>query len=449
MSRFARVKSRTDNLFYGWYVVTAAAGLQALQAMLLMQGYGAYVAVFSEEFGWSKASLSGAAALQRVESGLLGPPQGWMITRFGARRVMYTGNLILGVGFMLFSQINSLTTFYLCFLMMAVGASLSGFMSVMTTIVQWFERRRASAMAYTQIGMSVGGMLVPVLAWSLVTFGWRETAFASGVITIVLGIPLIALMKEEPEKYGMLPDGRAPGDIADPTAAAAGAGATGGAHVVPSTQVEFTPRQALRTRAFWFIGFGHALAVLVVSSMMVHLVAHLKEGLGYSITGAAIIVSVMTAVTLVGQLIGGYLGDRYEKRLISAFCMFGHAAGLFALAWGTSLLWVGFFTVAHGLAWGMRGPLMQAMRADYFGRRSFGVIMGFSSMVVMIGNVSGPLVAGITADATGSYKTGFTIMAILAGLGSIFFFFATKPNPPAPDPLTASDIGAPLAASGG
>jgi MFS family permease len=168
MSRFARVRSRTDNLFYGWYVVSAAAGLQALQAMLLMQGYGAYVAVFSEEFGWSKASLSGAAALQRVESGLLGPPQGWMITRFGARRVMYAGNLILGVGFMLFSQINSMTTFYLCFLMMAVGASLSGFMSIMTTIVQWFERRRATAMAYTQVGMSIGGMLVPVVAWSLV-----------------------------------------------------------------------------------------------------------------------------------------------------------------------------------------------------------------------------------------------------------------------------------------
>lgn len=444
MSRFARVRSRTDNLFYGWYVVSAAAGLQALQAMLLMQGYGAYVAVFSEEFGWSKASLSGAAALQRVESGLLGPPQGWMISRFGARRVMYAGNLILGVGFMLFSQINSMTTFYLCFLMMAVGASLSGFMSIMTTIVQWFERRRATAMAYTQIGMSIGGMLVPVVAWSLVQFGWRETAFASGVIVIVLGIPLIALMKEEPEQYGLLPDGRTPGDVADPTTAAAG-----GARAVESTRVEFTPRQALRTRAFWFIGFGHALAVLVVSSMMVHLVAHLKEGLGYSITGAAVIVSVMTAVTLVGQVIGGFLGDRYEKRLIAAICMFGHAAGLFALAWGTSLAWVAFFTVAHGLAWGMRGPLMQAMRADYFGRRSFGVIMGFSSMVVMIGNVSGPLVAGITADATGSYKTGFTIMAILAGLGSIFFFFATQPKPPTPDPRDANDTSVPAIAATG
>ena len=89
---------------------------------------------------------------------------------------------------MLFSQVNSITTFYLTFLVMAVGASLSGFMSIMTTIVQWFERRRATAMAYTQVGMSIGGILVPVLALSITTFGWRETAFASGVIVIDFGL---------------------------------------------------------------------------------------------------------------------------------------------------------------------------------------------------------------------------------------------------------------------
>ncbi|MGH9176486.1 MAG: MFS transporter [Vicinamibacterales bacterium] len=421
-----RVRERARGVFLGWWIVAAASGIQMLQTVLLMQGYGAYAAVLRDEFGWSKTALSGAASLQRVESGLLGPPQGWLLQRFGARTIMRIGLVILAGGFFFFSQINSLAMFYVAFLTMAVGASLSGFMSVTTVVVQWFERRRATAMALMQTGMSVGGILVPLVAWSLVELGWRTTAIISGVIVLALGLPLVQMMRDEPEAHGLLPDGERPIERMD------------GVPVAPAIErVNFTPRQALRTRAFWFIGFGHALAVLVVSSMMVHLVVYLKEDQGFSVTGAAVIISIMTAVTMAGQIIGGILGDRFEKRMIAAIAMFGHSAGLFALAWGTGLFWVLVFAVVHGTAWGLRGPLMQAIRADYFGRKSFGVIMGFSSLIIMLGNVAGPLVAGITADATGSYRTGFTIMATLAALGSIFFIFSTKPTLPrlASEPL--------------
>jgi MFS family permease len=88
------------------------------------------------------------------------------------------------------------------------------------------------------------------------------------------------------------------------------------------------------------------------------------------------------------------------------------------------------FAVLHGTAWGLRGPLMQAMRADYFGRHSFGMIMGFSSMITTLGNLSGPLVAGILADRTGSYEAGFTVLAILSALASVFFLLATPPKTP-------------------
>jgi sugar phosphate permease len=427
-----RVRERARGVFHGWWIVASAAGIQALQTVLLMQGYGAYAAVLRDEFGWSKTALSGAASLQRVESGLLGPPQGWMLDRFGARTIMRIGLVILAGGFFFFSQIDSLLMFYLAFVTMAIGASLSGFMSVTTVVVQWFERRRATAMAFMQTGMSLGGILVPLVGWSLVQLGWRSTAMLSGVLVLVIGLPLVQMMRDEPERYGMLPDGERPAEsVSDGIVAAP-----------VNERVNFTPRQALRTRAFWFIGFGHALAVLVVSALMVHLVVFLKEDLGFSVTGATVIVSIMTAITMAGQIAGGFLGDRFEKRKIAAIAMFGHAAGLYALAFGSSLYWVLAFTVLHGTAWGMRGPLMQAMRADYFGRKSFGVIMGFSSLIIMFGNVAGPLVAGITADATGSYRIGFTVMATLAGLGSIFFALARKPSPPGeraslPVPATA------------
>ena len=196
------------------------------------------------------------------------------------------------------------------------------------------------------------------------------------------------------------------------------------------TRVDFTPREALHTRAFWLISFGHASALLVVSAVMVHLILYLEQSRGFSLGSAATVVAVLTLVTALGQIAGGFLGDRFAKRKIAALAMFGHSAGLLALAWGDAFAWVVVFTLAHAPAWGMRGPLMQAMRADYFGRRHFGTIMGFSSLVINVGMVSGPLIAGAMADHFGNYEYGFTLLAIFAALGAIFFVFATPPPPP-------------------
>lgn len=424
-----RVRERAQGVFYGWWVVTGAFGIQVLLSALLMQSFGAYVPVLQEQFGWSKAQLSAAFSLQRVESGLLGPLQGWMLDRFGPRNVMRVGMLIFGIGLMLFSQVNSLTMFYLVFLLIAVGGSLGGFMSLTTTLVNWFVRKRATAMGIAQMGMSVGGLLVPLVAISLTDFGWRTTAFYSGIIVLVVGLPVTQLMRRNPEEHGLLPDGETHEEAAIRRAQARAE------QREDPDDVDFTPKQAMRTRAFWFISLGHGAAVLVVSAVMVHLIAHLNEDLGYSLGAAALVVSLMTVMQMIGLPVGGYLGDRFEKRKIAVVAMFGHASALIVLAFATNLAMVIFFAVVHGLAWGMRGPLMQAMRADYFGRRAFAKVMGFSSMIVMIGMTSGPLVAGILADRLGNYTLGFTVLGIAAGLGSIFFIFATKPPPPSEAPV--------------
>jgi MFS family permease len=417
------LRGRARGVYYGWWIVAASAGIQLLQAGLMQQAYGAYVSVLRDDMGWSTTALAFGYSLQPVQNGLLGPVQGWMIDRWGPRPVMRVGMLLFGGALLAFSQIDTLLTFYIVFVTMAVGASLAGFMSIMTTLVQWFERRRATAMSIAQTGMSVGGMLVPLVAFSLSTLGWRETAFISGLIVLGVGLPLTQIIRPDPEAYGLLPDGASPADV---QAALPASGL-----VAPLSQrVDFTPRQALRTRAFWFISFGHGMALLVVSAVMVHLILHLQDERGFTLSQAAAVVSVMTLVTALGQLGGGYLGDRFAKRKIAALAMFGHSAGLLALAWGGSFIWVVVFILAHGVAWGMRGPLMQAMRADYFGRRHFGTIMGYSSLVIMFGMVLGPLVAGFMADYFGNYQYGFTLLAVLAALGSIFFILATPPTPP-------------------
>ena len=404
-------------MFYGWWIVAAGFGIEMLIGALMFHAYGAYVVLLREEFGWSKTLFSAAFSMARAESGILGPVQGWLTDRFGPRVLIRTGMLIFGIGLMLMSQISSPVTFFATFFLMAIGSSLGGYLPVGVAIVGWFRRRRALALSISATGLPVGGLLLPLIVASLTQIGWRWTAFISGVLVIVAGLPLAQIVRHRPEAYGLRPDGDTEPDEA---------GSMKGSKT-PAAPTDFTAREAIRTPAFWYVSLGHGSALLVVSAVMVHLIVHVTERLGYSLAQSASVVALMTVMQGVGQVTGGLLGDRYSKRLISAACMLAHAAGLFVLAFATSFGMVLLFAVLHGLGWGIRGPLMSAIRADYFGSAAFGTITGVSSMIVMFGMMAGPLVAGILADRTGSYELGFSILAVLAGVGSIFFVLARRP----------------------
>jgi len=397
-------------LFYGWWIVAAGFGIEFLIGALMFHAYGAYAVLLREEFGWSKTILSAAFAMSRAESGILGPVQGWLTDRFGPRALIRVGMCVFGVGFLLFSRIDGPVVFFLTFFMMALGSSLGGYLPVSVAIVTWFRRRRALALSISGMGMSTGGLLAPVVALSLTRFGWRWTAVASGLLVLAVGVPLAQIVRHRPEAYGLRPDG----DFAEPLR---GVDAR-----------NFTARQALRTRAFWFISLGHGAALLVVSAVMVHMVIHVTERLGYSLHQAGGVVALLTIMQATGQFSGGWLGDRVSKRRICAACMLGHATALMVLALASAYWMVLLFAVLHGLSWGMRGPLMAAIRADYFGSASFGTITGVSSMIVMFGMILGPLVAGVLADRTGSYVPGFSVLAALAAAGSVAFVRARRPG---------------------
>lgn len=409
------------HLFYGWYIVGAAGGIQMLSGLLWMQSYGAYVVLLQQDFGWSKTMLAGAFALTRIESGILGPLQGWLVDKYGPRIILRIGIVIFGLGFILFSQINSILTFYLTFAMIAVGSSLGGFATLMVSIVNWFSRHRAKAISFSQLGYSLGGLAVPVVILCLEVYGWRFTAMLSGIVVLAIGLPLVQMVKHRPSETGDTIDGDASIETkpAEP----------GGSVFDPNR--DFTAKQAMRTSSFWLISMGHACALLAVSSVMVHVVPHLTEGLGYSLSQAGLVVALMTGFQMLGQLAGGYLGDKFNKRFICICCMIAHAVGLISIAYASSFWMVMGFTILHGLAWGIRGPLMVALRADYFGPSSFGTIMGFSSLIVMLGMSSGPIVAGYLADLYGNYEIGFTVLAAGAFLGSFCFLAATPPKAPA------------------
>jgi len=406
-------------LFYGWYMVGAGASLQFLLAGLMSQSFGAYVAVLQAERGWSKTALSGAAALQQMESALLGPLLGWVIDRFGPQGVIRVGIVVFGCGLMLLSQTDSLLAFYGAFVVIALGAGCCGLFPINVALMHWFERWRARALSSMSIGLALGGISVPLVAWSLQNYGWRATAFASGVIAIAAGLPLGMVMRRRPEDYGTTMDGLPP---RGPIGAAESS--------LADPRRDFTAREALRTTAFWLLSLGHGFALFVVHAVSVHSITHMKQGLGYTLEQASFVYTLLTLSQIGGVCIGWLIGDRYEKRLIAACCMLMHMTGLLLLTYALNAAMVLGFAVLHGAAWGLRGPFMQALRADYFGRSAIGMILGLSLMIVVIGQVGGPMIAGVLADATGNYRAGFTILALLAGLGSLFFVLARKPERP-------------------
>ncbi len=405
-------------IFYGWRMVGAAGCIQFLQAGLLQQAFGAYVAVLTEEKGWSKTGLSGGAALQSLEAALLGPLLGWIIDKFGAQSMIRAGILVFGAGFMILSQIDTLAGFYAAIVVIAIGSSLCGFFPLTVSIIQWFEKQRARALSAMGLGLAIGGIVVPVVAWSMQVFGWRTTAFGSGVLMIVAGWPLASVMRRRPEDYGMTPDG-----LPRPEPGSAGA-------MDLDDKREFTVAQALRTQAFWLIALGHGLALLVVTSVNVHAITHMKIDLGYTLAEASLVITLMTLAQIGGVLTGYTIGDRFEKRFVAAGCMIAHMVALLMLTFATGPVMLSIFAILHGMAWGLRGPFMQAIRADYFGRRSIGMILGLSTIIIALGQVGGPMIAGMFADWMGHYRVGFTLLALMAGTGSVLFVMAKRPTLP-------------------
>jgi MFS family permease len=300
----------------------------------------------------------------------------------------------------------------------SLGSSLMGFLTLTTATVQWFERRRSLALSIQTMGLAIGGFAGPLLVVGFALIGWRWTVAIAGVL--LGGAAWLAS-----SHIGQSPSSsNEPMDGLDPETAKAEQAAEG------VSDDHFTLAEAIRTRAFWMISLGHGSALLVVGASMAHLALYLTEDRGFSAGRAALIAGIVPVFQLVGTAIGGRLGDRINKRLIAGVAMSAHAIGLLVLTWVESSVAIGVFVVLHGTAWGVRGPQMQAIRADYFGTTSFARIMGWSAIVVTAGAVSGPLLAGILADSTGNYKLGFTVIACTAFAGTIFWVLATPPKNP-------------------
>ena len=375
--------------------------------------------------------LSGAFALSRVESGFFGPFEGYLIDRFGPRTVMTVAFVVFGLGFVLLSLASSILTFYVAFLVLATGAGTAGFSAVMVSINNWFRVKRARAVGFAMLGMGLGGVIFPpILVFGFDNFSWRTVSLASGIFVVTVGVVISRLVRYSPELYGYLPDGGRSNTIGRPIPASNRAAAARSRPRDVPIEYDFGVVEALKTRAFWMMSIGHSLSLLVVSVVSLHQVPYLETELGFSRASTASVVMVLTGVSMFGQMAGGYLGDRFPKNYVAAGALVGHSVALFLLATADGYPQAIVSAVIQGLAWGIRTPVLISMRGDYFGRRSFAVIMGFSQAVMMLGMVIGPLLSGYFADHF-SYSVGFKVIAACAAPGSLLFILLRNPQPKA------------------
>jgi MFS family permease len=422
-------------MFYGWKLVGLALLITALAGGPVWNGVGVWVAALEDHFGWSRAELTGAFSMAQFQGSLVGPLMGYLIDKLGTRRMVFIGFAIAGLGFIIFSRTTNLPTFYVAYFLIMLGISGGSWLPMMTSLNKWFYRKRGMAMGIAGEGSFLGGLvLVPILAWAVTptNYGWSVTALWIGVVFLVAAWPLSLMVRDDPADYGKLPDGESAGQ----REARLLAEQSNGENETADGGLNFTARQAIRTHAFWFITFGHALSSMLIATLTVHLVPLLTDQ-GMSLQTAAYVWAVLMGVGAIFQLIGGYLSDRLPRNQV----LFGFAAlqtaGFILAAFIDNLPMAILFAVVYGAGFGGRVPITTAIRGDYFGNKAFATITGISMAPLYLLMLAAPLFAAFMFDSSGSYTVSFLILGGLGSMSGVMFIFAKKPTSLPPDKKTA------------
>ena len=399
---------------------------------------GLWFVALEHHFKWNRTQLSLAFAFTRIEGGILGPVEGILVDKFGTRRLVLIGMTIMGIGWILFSQIQNITVFgwvfrdlwmfYLIYMVIALGQGLGSWLPLMTMLNNWFNRHRAKAMGFSNSVSRIGTLaLIPAIAWAIDPkfdrLGWENTVVIIGIVVLIAVFPLTRLIRNRPEEYGLLPDGDKPEDqLTDQ------ADKTERPRARADDNTDFTLRQAIMTPAFWLISVGHGFTSMILIAMMAHL-APMMDDRAYSLQTSAFVITAYTAVSMVFQIVGGFVGDRVPKRYALFVFTWIQASGVFLLTFGPATLPVAYgFALLFGIGFGGRNPLTVSIRGEYFGRKSFGKIMGISQVPMNILLLSAPVFAGVVRDSTGEYTIAFATLACLNMLGGLLFLLAHPPK---------------------
>ena len=390
----------------------------AMSSGINFHGFGNFIIPLSREFGWSRTTVSAVFSLARLEAGFIGPAEGWAVDRMGPRKLMLVGIPLMGIGFVLLSQVSGLFTFMLVYILgITLGNSLGMHVPASAAVANWFNRKRGLAFGIMWSGVGLGGLLVPALGWAIAAYGWRDASIIVGVLVILVGFPIAALMRHRPEQYGFLPDGEKVLEQSQKNEAV----------VLEREDPEFTAREALQTSSFWYLSLSIMARSLVTGGVGLHLVPYFI-GLGASPVEAATYAGSVGVISIPGRFGLSYLGDYFNRRYMMAISLLFMTASIVLLATADSLSSSIPGLVAYSISQGGISVIPQAIIADYFGRKAFATISGFRSSIQMVGIIIGPVVSGFVYDQTGSYEWAFLGFAAAAVVSMFLVIMALPPT---------------------
>ena len=390
-------------VFYGWWIVLACFFISLYVGAVIFIGVTAFVSPLREEFGWSYTQISFAASLRGLEMGIFAPLVGFLVDRFGSKKLLLAGTITSGLGLLFLSMTQSLAMFYASFLLIAFGAGGCTSVVTMTAVANWFHKNIGIAFGVMASGFGASGLLVPLIVKLIDHCGWRITLVILGLGMWVLGVPLSLVIRSKPEKYGLVPDGHLSENVrAD--------------QEIKSKGNEISFREAIRHRTFLYLNLAEIIRMMTVTAVVIHVMPYLSS-VGISRTASGLVAAAIPLVSIVGRFSFGWLVDRFDKRYVLAAAFLLMATGILAFC-SMQILWIALlflllFPPGFGGSMVVRGAILR----EYFGAASFGRMLGIIMGSASIGGIIGPTLAGWVFDTMADYRfiwLGLSSLLVLA-----------------------------------
>jgi MFS family permease len=382
-----------------YIIVTAFCSLLAIVGFALY-GLPFFYDFFMKEFGWSRTLVtSGNAVGKLLVAPLFGFIAGWLIDRYGPRRMMMAGALMTGSALIGLSLMNSLEMFYLFYVFNALGYVFGGPLPCQVLISRWFTKNRGKAMGIAYLGIGTGGALVPLIAAGLEkNIGWNLALTTLGLLVIVIAFPLAFFLKETPGKHQFEEKTRA---------------------VVPIKNI-------LRNRNFYLLAFGSMCSIGAVGGINQHLKLYLRD-ISFSQSQAAQIMSLVLLMSLAGRVLMGMLADLMKKKyvMIIIYLIVGSSIPLLLMPDFPGRIYI--FAVIFGIGLGGDYMIIPLMAGELFGVKTLGRVMGIILVADGLAESLTPMLVGyLYNDVTKSYSLGFIVLICIALSGAFIVSFLRK-----------------------
>ena len=384
--------------------ITAFVALFSIVGLALY-GLPLYYDFMMRDFGWSRTQVTSGNALSKLLVGpLFGFAAGWIVDRFGPRRLMIAGVLLAGGALVGLAHTSAVWMFYFFYLLNALGYVCGGPLPNQVLLSRWFDTARGKAMGFAYLGIGAGGALVPLLSARLVAvYGWRGALQTIGIVIVALALPFAWFVREAPAQdagpVGVALRGR-PGPAGRP------------APVVRSAAAIF------REPAFYLLAFASMCSIGAVGGANQHLKLFLSLDRGYSQEAAARVISLVLAVSIAGRLAMGWLADRVARRYVMLLIYLLVASSIPLLFFAASLPAMYAFAAVFGLGLGGEYLIVPLVAADLFGVAVLGRLLGVVLTADGVAEATSPMLIGYLRDRTGSYSIGFVVLMAIALAGA-------------------------------